>query len=194
MYKRDISQYLQNIGPKYPVLTVIGPRQSGKSTLVRELFKDYRYISLETPDDRLLAQEDPRKFFERYSHKLIIDEVQRVPQLLSYIQTFVDEPGFSGQFVLTGSHQLLLMEKITQSLAGRTVIVKLLPFSSHELKQTGESEHVSLDEAMHTGGYPRIFDKHLPAQQWLAQYYQTYVERDVRELIQIEQLGRVNTN
>ncbi|MBX7148070.1 ATP-binding protein [bacterium] len=165
----------------------MGPRQSGKSTLVRHLFPAYQYVSLETPDDRRLALEDPRGFFSRYSGSLIIDEVQRVPDLLSYIQTFVDEPGFKDHYVLTGSHQLLLMEKITQSLAGRTLIVKLLPFSSHEISEGNESKK-SIDERMYEGGYPRIFDKHLSPQQWLEGYYQTYVERDVRELIKIDQL------
>lgn len=189
MYKRDISQYLQEIGPKYPVVTIIGPRQSGKSTLARALFSSYKYVSLETPDDRQLAEQDPRQFFERYFGSVIIDEVQRVPELLSYIQTFVDEPKFSGQFVLTGSHQFLLMEKVTQSLAGRTVIAKLLPFSYHEIHtETSEKSSENIDVLMHTGGYPRIYDKNLPAGQWLAQYHQTYVDRDVRELIKIDQM------
>lgn len=189
MYKRILADYLLKVAPQYPVVTLIGPRQSGKSTLSRTLFPNYTYTSLETPDIRALATEDPRGFFKRFPGRLIIDEVQRVPELLSYIQTFVDEPGFAGQFVLTGSHQLLLMEKITQSLAGRSVIAKLLPFSLKEL-QSGPALPVlrNIDQLLFTGGYPRIYDKDLNPRQWLEQYYQTYVERDVRSVLQIGQI------
>ncbi len=189
MLQREQASFLEQFGPKYPIITLIGPRQSGKSTLARSLYPDYIYVSLESPDDRLLAIEDPRGFFKRYPAPLIIDEVQRVPDLLSYIQTFVDEPGFNGQFVLTGSHQMLLMEKITQSLAGRTLISRLLPFSLSELKQNGMNQAISsIDTLMFTGGYPRIYDKNIPPTLWLEGYFQTYVERDVRALLHVDHL------
>lgn len=186
MYKRSVESFVREISPKYPVITVIGPRQSGKSTLVRHVFANYEYVSLETPHERDLAENDPLSFFKKHAGSLILDEVQRVPNLLSYIQTFVDEPKNKSRYVLTGSQQLLLMEKITQSLAGRTVIIKLLPFSYHEMKQA-QSE-LTLDEVLYSGGYPRIFDKNLNPTQWLQQYYQTYVERDVRSLVNVAQL------
>lgn len=190
MYKRDIETYLRVIGSKYPVITLVGPRQSGKSTLSRLLYPDYSYVSLETPDHRQLAQEDPRGFFKRFPTPAVIDEVQKVPELLSYIQTIVDAPGFESQFVLTGSHQLLLMEKITQSLAGRTTIAKLLPFSLAELKKgpTPKNRLDNIDTLLFTGGYPRIYDKNLGPSQWMEQYFQTYVERDVRTLLNVDQI------
>lgn len=186
MYKRSVESFIHQIRPKYPVITIIGPRQSGKSTLTRHVFPQYEYVSLETPHERELAESDPLSFFKRHAGSLILDEVQRVPNLLSYIQTFVDDPKNKAQYILTGSQQLLLMEKITQSLAGRTVIIKLLPFSYHEMKQA--RPFLTLDEVLYSGGYPRIFDKNLNPTQWLQQYYQTYVERDVRLLVNVTQL------
>lgn len=185
MYKRDFEPILKEMARKYSVITIIGPRQSGKSTLSRSLFPNYTYVSLEESDVRQRATVDPRGFFKQYAGDLILDEVQRAPDLLSYIQTIVDEPGNRRKFVLTGSHQLLLMEKVTQSLAGRTFIAKLLPFSRREILQKSEDVPQSLEAFLHAGGYPRIFDQHLDPQQWLEQYYQTYVERDVRNLLNI---------
>lgn len=186
MYERELSKYLLEIAPKYPVVTIIGPRQSGKSTLCRSLFDDHHYISLEEPDVRELAVQDPRGFFKKYDTNLILDEIQRAPELLSFVQTIVDDPGSKRHFVLTGSQQILLMEKITQSLAGRTVIAKLLPFSKNELWQ--KHSKMTIDDFLFTGGYPRIYDKKLNPTQWLQQYYQTYVERDVRSLINVTNL------
>lgn len=202
MIQRHLEHYLQKVRHQYPVLTVIGPRQSGKSTLVRHIFSDYSYTSLEDPNARHLALEDPTAFFHRHGDRVIIDEVQRVPDLLSFIQTMVDEPDFKGQFVLTGSHQFLLMEKVTQSLAGRTVIAKLLPLSHREFLvkppflfqplPSGPSKTIprlnSLDQAIYQGGYPRIHDKKLSPTNWLQQYVETYVERDVRQLLHVDQL------
>src|SRR3989338_113708 len=203
MYKRHLAHYIAENAQKYPVIILIGPRQSGKSTLCRMVFPSYAYVSLEDVDQRRRAIEDPRGFFRLHSGPLVLDEVQRAPELLSYIQTLVDEPASTRKFVLTGSHQLLLMEKITQSLAGRTVIAKLLPFSRRELEnekseipiggelivkekqQTHSTQKRSLETQLFTGGYPRIYDKQLAPQQWLQQYYETYVERDVRTLMNI---------
>lgn len=184
MYKRALADFLLQVAPKYPVITLVGPRQSGKSTLSRMVFPDYTYVSLEEPDRRNMAMEDPRGFFRNFPGALILDEVQRVPELLSYIQTLVDEPHSQRKFVLTGSHQLLLMEKVTQSLAGRTVITKLLPFSRKELVDKNEE----LEFYLFQGGYPRIYDKKLNPTQWLEQYYQTYVERDVRSLLRVAEI------
>lgn len=185
MYPRDLGPFLKEIHLKYPVLTLIGPRQSGKSTLVKNLFPDYSYVSLETPTDRLLAQQDSDGFFKKYPDCTIIDEVQRVPDLLSSIQTRVDTKKV--RYILTGSQQLLLMEKVSQSLAGRTFIAKLLPFSKKEII-AGHHTKYSLDESLFYGGYPRIYDQNLSPTQWLEQYFETYVERDVRNLANITQL------
>lgn len=168
------------------MVTLVGPRQSGKPTLARALFPDYEYITLEDPDRRRLATEDPRGFFKRYSGNLILDEIQRAPELLSYIQGLVDEPGAVRRFVLTGSHQLLLMEKVSQTLAGRTVIAKLLPFSKREIDRHPHPHR--LEDYLFTGGYPRIYDRQLNPSTWLSQYLQTYVERDVRSLLRIGEL------
>lgn len=188
MFTRAITPFLKKIAPKYPVLSLVGPRQSGKSTLCRELFPDRPYVSMEDPDLRRLATEDPRGFFKHYPDSLVIDEVQRVPELLSYIQTRVDTATTPLHYVLTGSHQLLLMEKVTQSLAGRTVIAKLLPFSRRELWT--QPHEMTIDELMLTGGYPRIYNKHLESRQWLQQYYETYVQRDVRQLLNVGDLDQ----
>lgn len=186
MISREIVPFIRSIEKQYPVLTIIGPRQSGKSTLCRTLYPNYTYVSLETSHEAELAANDPVGFFDKYNQSLIIDEVQRVPQLLSYIQSRVDEPNHPHQYILTGSHQLLLMEKVSQSLAGRTTLLKLLPFSQQEC-QTARA-HTSLDETLYTGGYPRIYDKNLNPTQWLQQYIETYVERDVRLLLNISEL------
>lgn len=201
MIQRHLSSFLKDVAKKYPVLTIVGPRQSGKSTLCRMLFPDHEYVSLEEPAQRHMAEEDPYGFFKLHSGPLILDEVQRTPDLLSYIQTLVDEPNSKRSFVLTGSHQLLLMEKITQSLAGRTFISKLLPFSKRELLEQPvtitpntiqplqhKKEEQELDQLLFTGGYPRIYDKGLEPRQWLEQYYQTYVERDVRHLLRVTEI------
>jgi predicted AAA+ superfamily ATPase len=134
MISRDLSQELLQQLKEYPVVTLLGPRQAGKTTLARELLKDYAYVNLETPDVLAFAQDDPRGFLTQYPDKTIFDEIQRAPHLLSYLQSIVDESGRTGQFVLTGSHQLELRAAITQSLAGRTGILNLLPFSIIELE------------------------------------------------------------
>lgn len=188
MYKRTLAGFLGEVAGKYPVITVVGPRQSGKSTLCREFFKKYPYVSLEDTDTRKFAVSDPRGFLGKYPSNVILDEVQRAPELLSFIQTIVDAPGSKQRFVLTGSSQLLLLEKVPQTLAGRTVIAKLLPFSREELWP--KHRKMTIDEYLLTGGYPRIYDKQLKPGQWLQQYYQTYIERDVRALINITDLDQ----
>ena len=168
----------------HPVVMVFGPRQSGKTTLVRNVLPRYGYVNLENPKERRLAIEDPEAFFGEHPSPLIIDEVQRVPELLSWIQVRVDESGKKGEYVLTGSHQPLLREKVAQSLAGRTALVTLLPFSLSELKAAGYS--FSRDEAIYNGFLPRIYSDGLDPTTANEEYYRTYVERDVRQLVQVE--------
>ncbi len=170
---------------EYPVVTVLGPRQAGKTTLVREALKHYQYVSLETPDVRSLATEDPKAFLGHYQHKVILDEIQRAPHLLSYLQGMVDENGENGQFVLTGSHQLELRTAITQSLAGRTGILNLLPFSIEELESAGLRLN-TFEEYIFTGFLPRIYAQNQRPHIAYSNYYQTYVERDIRQIINLK--------
>ncbi|HOK65963.1 MAG TPA: ATP-binding protein [Anaerohalosphaeraceae bacterium] len=195
MIKRTVERKLKEASISYPVIAITGPRQSGKTTLARKVFPDYRYLSLEEPDQAHIAQEDPRGFLSQSTDPMILDEVQRVPKLLSYIQTIVDLDNRPGRFVLTGSHNFLLMEGISQSLAGRCAIFYLLPFSQAELRGREPIDIEQLDtpktltvpekkgdlyEMLFAGFYPRIHDRGLDPQEWLGDYLSTYVERDVR--------------
>ncbi|MBN1943781.1 MAG: ATP-binding protein [Phycisphaerae bacterium] len=184
---RILESKLSRLAGQYPVVTITGPRQSGKTTLCKKVFPNMPYVSLEAPDHRALAQEDPRGFFARWPGA-IIDEIQRVPSLLSYIQGIVDETPREGQFILTGSAQLELMESVTQSLAGRTALLKLYPFSLEELLECpGSSERrLKLDELLYTGMFPRIHDKKLNPTEAHAFYTETYIERDVRSILQLK--------
>jgi uncharacterized protein len=186
MYKRDIEQEFLELVKGYPIVTVIGPRQSGKTTLVKKLFPKKNYVNLEELDTRNLAISDPRRFLEQFPEGAILDEIQRAPQLLSYIQVLVDNLDKKGMFILTGSHQLELQEAVSQSLAGRTAILHLLPLSFHELLNAGFN--LSVDEWMLKGGYPRIYKDQLDPTRAYRGYFQTYVERDLRQLIQIKDL------
>lgn len=186
MFKRDLRTELQALASGYPVVTILGPRQSGKTTLVRQTFPQKAYVNLEDPDTRALANDDPRGFLDRYPDGAIFDEIQRVPLLLSYIQTIVDEKDQKGLFILTGSHQLELHQAISQSLAGRTALLTLLPMSLKELSEAGISP--SLDEALIRGGYPRIHRDKLDPTKAYRNYFQTYVEKDLRQLINVKDL------
>ncbi len=203
MIQRHLEQKLRSAAEQYPVVLLTGPRQSGKTTLVRAVFPDHRYISLEDPDRRAFATEDPRGFLGQFAQALILDEAQRAPDLFSYIQGLVDRMDKPGQFILTGSQNFLLMEKISQSLAGRCAVLHLLPFTRSELKgrdgldvsQLGKTIPVGgpapqddLFEVLFAGSYPRIHDKKLAPQDWLANYYLTYLERDVRQLLNVGDL------
>jgi len=188
MIYRTITKELLTQLREYPVVTVIGPRQAGKTTLVRNVLPDYSYVSLEDPDNRQLANDDPKAFLKRFSGKTIFDEVQRTPHLLSYLQGIVDEEGTNGRFVLTGSHQLELRAAITQSLAGRTGILHLLPLSIGELHDA----KISFDDFesyIVQGFLPRVYDQHQRPRTAYANYYQTYVEKDVRQLIQLKDVS-----
>lgn len=184
---RIIEPYLLQIASEFPTVTILGPRQSGKTTLAKKLFHDYTYANLELPDDRILAEEDPRSFLERYSPPVIIDEIQRVPNLLSYIQVAVDEHRKSkGSYIFTGSHQTELRSAISQSLAGRTAIVYLLPLSIVELRETGRL--LDRDEYLFKGFMPQLYEEEITPTTYYRQYYRTYVERDIRQLTNIKNL------
>ena len=188
MIARDLAEKIKVAAKSYPVIALTGPRQSGKTTLVKELFNEsHKYVSLENPDLRAYAQTDPKGFLEEYKAPLIIDEAQHVPALFSYIQGIVDESKQVGQFVLTGSQNFLLLEKISQSLAGRVSIFHLLPFSLKEMKNS-DYNISNLEELLFTGFYPRIYDKKLDPKEWYSNYLRTYVERDIRTLKKIQDL------
>ena len=183
---RHLTAVLSERARQYPVVTVTGPRQAGKTTLCRDAFPNLPYANLEQPDVREFALADPGGFLARYPRGAIIDEVQRVPSLLSWIQVRVDATPGNGQFILTGSHQFDLMASITQSLAGRTALLNLLPLSVNELRQAGFSG--TTDRLLFAGGYPRIHAQGLSPEVVLGDYFETYVERDLRQLIELRQL------
>ncbi|MCR4714393.1 MAG: ATP-binding protein [Treponemataceae bacterium] len=187
MIRRDIAAHLTKLLSMYPVVTVTGPRQSGKTTLVQNLLSDWSYVSLEDPDMRSFCQSDCRGFLESYPEHTIIDEAQRVPSLFSYLQTHIDAKNNNGMYVLTGSQNMNMMESISQSLAGRTSVLKLLPLSYEEQKTAGVLP-ASVNEQIFTGGYPRIFNSHIPPNQFYKDYIELYVERDVRQLKNIGNL------
>jgi uncharacterized protein len=189
MIERALKSKLLEMISKYPIVTLMGPRQSGKSTLLRTSFPDYQYVSLEDLDMRLFATEDPRGFLTTYPDKTIIDEVQRVPELFSYLQTHVDKENKDGMYLLAGSHNFLLMESINQSFAGRTAILRLLPFSHDEMKM-GNILPNTIDEEIYKGNYPRLYDKNITPTDYYPYYIQTYVERDVRLMKNIGDLSK----
>lgn len=188
MVERTLHSKLIDLAAKYPVITLTGPRQSGKSTLLKHAFADFQYVSLEDIDMREFAQSDPRGFLSTYPHHVILDEVQRVPQLLSYIQTHVDKSNDTGMYLLAGSQNFLLMQSVNQSLAGRTALLRLLPFSHQELRQAQLAKQ-SLNEQIYMGCYPRLYDKQIAPTDYYPYYIQTYVERDVRQLRNIGNLS-----
>lgn len=187
MIAREISPHLLNCFKKYPVVTLTGPRQSGKTTLVRELFKDKPYANLEHPGTREFAQNDPDAFLVQFPEGAVIDEIQRVPELTSYIQVIVDEKRRNGLFVLTGSHQFSLREAVNQSLAGRTAILRLLPLSLTELAAAYPVPE--LDELLWRGLYPRVHAEGIAPDQAYSDYFETYIERDLRQILQIKDLS-----
>ena len=187
MIDREITRRLTTLFQQYPFVTVTGPRQSGKTTLCRAAFPDLQYANLEAPDQREFAESDPRGFLAQFSEGAIIDEVQHVPALLSYLQVLADEIGRNGLFVLTGSEQFRLSDAIGQSLAGRTALLRLLPFSLAERQRTGASD--AINDIIYSGFYPRILDQGLDPWQALGDYFETYVERDVRRLGEIRNLS-----
>ena len=192
MIRREISEKLISLSKQVPVVTIIGPRQSGKTTLVRECFPEYTYVNLEDPINRMLAKDDYKSFFETYKQPLIIDEVQRVPELLSAIQVIVDsDRENNGRFILTGNHQPSLQEGIAQSLAGRTSIMTLLPLSMRELNQDGQLESLSIDALLIKGFMPELYKKESREPlTYYRDYLNTYVEKDLREMLEIKNLDK----
>jgi uncharacterized protein len=173
----------------FPIITLTGPRQSGKTTLIRHLFKDYEYINLENLNDLYAVQEDPLRFLNAFSSKgLIVDEAQKFPDLFSYLQGVVDASGHMGKFILTGSQNFLFLEKITQSLAGRVAVLHLMPFGLPELDQAGAVPG-SLDEILFKGFYPVLYDRPIQPAEYYPSYIQTYIERDVRSIKNIGNLS-----
>ncbi len=188
MITRLLGQKIEDAAKKMPVIVVTGPRQSGKSTLIRHMFPQYTYANLEDFQQKQYAREDPKHFLQNLGDHAIIDEVQHVPELLSYIQVIVDENKKAGQYVLSGSQHLLLMESVSQSLAGRVAVFNLLPFSLEEIDHTPFAK-TQYEDYIFTGFYPRIYDQNLDPTSWLGDYIQTYVERDLRQVINISDLG-----
>jgi len=188
MVVREISSHLRTLASHYPVITLTGPRQSGKTTLVRQVFKEKAYINLELLDQREFARSDPRGFLRRIPDGAILDEIQHVPELLSYIQGIVDEKRVNNLFVLTGSQQFEVLNRVSQSLAGRTALLKLLPFSFTEVKNNYDIS--SINQLLFKGFFPRIYDQNLEPSQALQYYFETYIERDLRQLIQIKNLSQ----
>lgn len=187
LIKRTITKCVQQQLEKYPILALTGPRQSGKTTLLKKLFPEYQYISMENPDTRAYATEDPHSFLDKYNSKVIIDEAQRVPELFSYLQTKVDESRIMGNYILSGSQNFHLIKSITQSLAGRVALFKLLPFDFQELKV----ENLLLGDytdACFKGFYPAIYDREINPTVFYYNYIQTYIEKDITELINIRDI------
>jgi len=203
MIPRAITNVLIRRAEQFPVVSLTGPRQSGKTTLTRAAFPDHHYANLEDPSLREYARTDPREFLAQYPDGMIIDEAQRVPDLFSYIQLIVDEQDRPGRFILTGSHNFLLLRSVQQSLAGRVAVLHLLPLSLAEIDGreplelaaigrdlprqpvTGDRD---LANTLFTGGFPRLFARDLPAQVWLGSYVRTYVERDVQDVLRVSDL------
>jgi predicted AAA+ superfamily ATPase len=205
MIRRNLETSIHKYSKEYPVVAIVGPRQSGKTTLARHMFPDYKYLSMENLDIRHMAQDDPRGFLDDYGKNIILDEIQRVPSLFSYLQERVDLEESPASYVLTGSQQFLLMEKITQSLAGRIITFQLYPFSFNEIYEAKPDKDVNsifkikpgyikggkeidVYRMLFTGMYPRIHDKKLDARKWIENYILTYIERDIRSLVNVENL------
>ncbi len=201
MIDRHLSSCIKEAATQYPIVAVTGPRQSGKTTLCRELFPDYAYVNLEKPDVRAFAMEDPNGFLAQFKKPVIFDEAQRVPNLFSYLMVLADERRNMGEFILTGSQNFHLQSSISQTLAGRCAVMKLLPFSHRELAGLPNHDIFSIGswdvpelpsenvfEQIFRGGYPPIYDRKIKPQNWLAQYTQSYLERDVRTLVNVGDL------
>lgn len=188
MYPRTLESDLFYFAKKYPVITLLGPRQAGKTTLIRKIFHELPYVNLEDFEQRSLAKADPKTFLDKFPEGAIFDEIQRAPELLSSIQVKVDQVLKKGMYILTGSHQVQLHAEISQSLAGRTTLLRLLPLSLEEIRSGGIE--LTLEEIILKGGYPRIYHDELPVTNAYSSYFQTYVERDIRSIINIKDILR----
>ncbi|MBQ9776973.1 MAG: ATP-binding protein, partial [Lentisphaeria bacterium] len=191
MIQRKIQAELAQLAQEYKVVTITGPRQSGKTTLAKMQFPDYDYVNLEDPETRSLAEKDAREFLHRHPAPIIIDEIQRLPMLLSYIQVECDQSNKKGQYILTGSHQPALKAGISQSLAGRTAVLQLLPLSIEELLDAGIK--LDRDEYIFKGFMPQLYEENIDITRFYRNYYMTYVERDARQLVNIRNFTAFET-
>lgn len=191
MIKREAETTLQILANGYPVIAITGPRQSGKTTLAKHVFKKKPYVSLEDPDELEFSLDDPKGFLARFPNGAVIDEVQKNPKLFSYIQTIVDTNKIMGMFILTGSQHFGLLSHITQSLAGRVGFIQLLPFSITELLKSGKIAGINkFEDLLIQGFYPPVYDRNLDAKYWYPNYVITYLERDVRQIINVKELNQ----
>lgn len=188
MINRTATDEVKILAKQFKAVAIVGPRQSGKTTLARSVFPTMPYVSMENPDVRRFSMDDPRGFLDQYKEGAIFDEAQRVPELFSYLQQILDDNPAKGQFILTGSNNFLLQENITQSLAGRIGYLYLLPFSHKEAEKAAQKVF-TVEEALFVGGYPPIFDNQVPPEKWLPNYIATYIERDVRQIKNISNLN-----
>jgi predicted AAA+ superfamily ATPase len=188
MFSRAITPVFEKALKKYKTITLIGPRQSGKTTLAKSVGGDFEYYSLENPEHRRRSIEDPNGFLSSIKKNVIIDEVQKNPELLSYLQEILDDQRDRRKFILTGSNSLLLSDKVSQSLAGRSRILHILPLLRKEIPSSLRPENIY--ETLFKGAYPRIFNENLEAHDWYGDYVQTYLEKDVRSLINIDNMAQ----
>lgn len=190
--ERSAETTLKRLAESFPVIGITGPRQAGKTTLARHYFPEKPYLSLEDPDQLEFAQTDPRRFLGQFQQGAVLDEVQRCPELFSYLQRIVDEAQQMGQFILTGSQQFGFRAKMSQTLAGRISLIHLLPFSFAELTASSAAPE-SLDDLLCKGFYPPVYDRNIRPNDWYASYVQTYIERDVQQLIKVKDLNAFRT-
>jgi len=184
MFNRQLEDEIKILKNEFPIIAILGPRQSGKTTISKKIFPEYKYITLEDIDHREFATNDPRGFLQKYSKNIIFDEIQRVPLLMSYLQSHVDQMKENGKIIITGSHNFLLMEQISQSLAGRVGITKLLPFSYNEISELD----LEINDLIFRGSYPRIYDQGIRPETFYKNYISTYIEKDVRQIKQITKI------
>ena len=193
MIQREMTKVMKKRAKEYPVLTVVGPRQSGKTTLVKSCFPNYNYANLEDPETRDLAETDYKRFLSTYKTPLIIDEIQRVPKLASAIQVKVDENrNKTGQYILTGSHQPVLKQTVTQSLAGRSAFLELLPLTFSELYKGRNKKEADVDDLILTGTMPELTNGVIKPSIYYKNYVNSYIERDVRLISNIENTSSFN--
>ena len=192
MIPRDAAPTLTRLAQGFPLVAITGPRQAGKTTLAKAIFSEKAYVSLENPDEREFATNDPKRFLARFPYGAILDEVQRCPELLSWLQGWVDGRKLMGDFVLTGSAQFDLIEGITQTLAGRVARVELLPLNAGEMAAVNKLPD-SLGQLLFQGGYPALYDRPIAPADWFSNYIATYIERDVRRLVNVRDLGQFQT-